>query len=216
MEQENDQSTKQPFQERAYYTGSDELTDYVFDAVAAKLRGNSDRLELCDLGGGRGHVLRTLSRLLSDVGPDLANRIHMVLTSLTEYINPRRLPSYIHEYREASIELPPADFRGRFDVIVAQNSVFFWSSAPELAARNIHRMLKPGGIAIVNFPIDGIDEVNPNFDPLDFFETSPLFNVLKWDTFANGTTVIVLEKRIGAIENDTAEEEFYWEEDFKE
>jgi len=52
-----------------------------------------------------------------------------------------------------AVELPGDDLFERFDVIVAQNSVFFWSHYPELALLNMYKMLKPGGVILVTVPI---------------------------------------------------------------
>lgn len=180
--------------EPVFYTGDDHLAEYAFTAIMQRLRALSGTITVCDLGGGTGKLLRTAIELLQDVDEGLRSRVRTVLTSLIDYVDPYNLPAYVDQYREASVELPPDDFDARFDVIFAQNSVFFWSHAPDLAAENMYRMLRPGGIVIANFPIDGGEDINPDFDPQTYFEESPLFKVLECETFGNGTTVIVAVK----------------------
>ncbi|MFQ5892696.1 MAG: class I SAM-dependent methyltransferase, partial [Nitrospinota bacterium] len=112
--------------------------------------GRSD-LAVLDVACGTGVFLRRLKQTFPDStvwGLDLS--AHMLVRAL-----PKRLdhdPFYVT--RGDSEHLPFS--AGRFDVVVCSNS-FHHFPRQEVALREMHRVLKPGGLAcIVDGAIDGL------------------------------------------------------------
>jgi SAM-dependent methyltransferase len=82
----------------------------------------------------------------------------------------------IDHLRTMAVELPPDDMIEAFDIITAQNSVFYWSDHPELALLNIWKMLKPGGTLLATIPPRQREINGENVDIRTVISSSELFN----------------------------------------
>lgn len=125
----------------------------------------SQPLEICDIGGGAGVLLGSATteyRSQWGAHKDFGRSLKTTMTTLLHHNDQRVIeeeyPNAIDDVRTMVIELPPDDFYNRFDIITAQNSVYYCSQHPELATLNIWKMLKDGGVALVTIP-QGVREI---------------------------------------------------------
>lgn len=134
-------------------------------------RHGTEPIEFCDMGGGAGDLYRsTLNQIPYDLD---TSRIRCTVTNLVPPTKAQITENteYVYSWRNACVELPPKDFHQKFDLIVCQNSVFYWTRHPELALSNLVKMLKKDGVLIFNFSPTGLatGEFEP-FDTLGFLQ----------------------------------------------
>lgn len=152
------------------------------EVLNAKLdeQSGENKVVICDIGGGNGRFLRrALLEYASPYG-DKHEKLGQLETTLTTLVhhdreNLRDPDQAIGQIKTMAIELPPVNFYAKFDIIIAQNSVFFWTDNPELALHNLHGMLAEDGVALITIPplpkLCGEEEV----DIFELITTSTLF-----------------------------------------
>lgn len=160
-------------EERVFNLKGTQLVPVVEEEILRRLHDRNDDqpVAICDIGGGDGTLLRAATFDLRRK-PETADRITTTLTTLvhhaTEYQG-------IDEIKTMAIELPPTEFFGKFDIIIAQNSVYFWTNFPELATLNMWKMLKEGGVVLATVPSVSRTLNDMAFDTKNYLRNSPLF-----------------------------------------
>lgn len=150
-------------------------------------RKGEDVVRICDIGGGIGTLLTSgVAEYKSpyENKPRIGKYLNTTLTTLVihdkDSLDEKRYA--IDDIKPMAIELPPNDFYGRFDIIIAQNSVFFWSAHPELATLNLWKILRKGGVVLATIPcgylpIPPQDPESTNIFPVEkYLAKSSLFN----------------------------------------
>ncbi|OGM11784.1 hypothetical protein A2Z22_04410 [Candidatus Woesebacteria bacterium RBG_16_34_12] len=143
-------------------------------------------VEVCDVGGGNGILLERGTVEWTNKysrGYRKRNQIRTTLTTLVKHdkeLLDSRQEAIDHLVEGMGIELPLDDFFGKFDVIIAQNSVFFWSQYPELALLNLYKICKPGGVILVTVPTDKMPvRMDKAFDMVDLMWDCSYFDCQK-------------------------------------
>lgn len=165
--------------------GGSLLVPYLRKAVEEKFDGLDRTIEVVDIGGGNGLLLeRGTMDWTNPLGRWFADRQRLRTTMTTLVNHDEELLKgrlvVIDDLRLTSIELPPDDFFGRFDVIMAQNSIFYWSQLPELAILNTRKMCKMGAVVLatvqaVPYQVDkGIFDARSYLQTLDYFSYEEL------------------------------------------
>ena len=140
--------------------GGISLAPYMSEEIAQRVKkiGEDELVEVCDIGGGNGRLLETVMHNWTSPQSrerGLRNRIRTTMTTLINH-EPELLKSRGAAIDKVvvgmGIELPNDDLYRKFDVIAAQNSVFFWTQYPELSLLNMYKMSKPNGVALVTIP----------------------------------------------------------------
>jgi len=153
-------------------------------------------IEVCDIGGGVGTMLGTV---FSDNHIYPKEMVYATLTTLVHHEGDSveiNFGDQIDAVRTIAIELPPKDIYRKFDIITAQNTIFFWSDNPELATTNMWKMLKDGGVALVTIPpvariLDG-----KFFDTELYLSSSPLFMYEKLGRIDGSSSIALRRKNI--------------------
>jgi SAM-dependent methyltransferase len=160
------------------------LAPYIADELIRKMNAQkSTDIELCDVGGGNGHLLQVATYLWTGSATSRLRlqRSRLKITMTTLY---KHQPDLLDLRREiidnliigTGIELPTNDLYNRFDILVAQNSVFFWSNYPELALTNLYKMCRPGGVVFATAPVGPITVAGKaEIYLVDVIPTSQLF-----------------------------------------
>ena len=140
-------------------------------------------VEVCDVGGGNGFLLERGTIEWTNInsrGYRQRNQLETTLTTLIKHdeeLLDSRKNAIDNLVEGMGIELPQDNFFERFDAIVAQNSVFFWSQYPELALRNLYKMSKPGGSVLVTIPTARVPVYKDNaFDMEDLISGCEYFD----------------------------------------
>jgi len=133
------------------------------------------------IGGGKGKLALAIKKEFDEL-------VEVMMTTLVHFVPPDWLKKQDVKVRQMCIELPDDDLNQKFDLIIAQNSIFFWSQFPELAVVNLQRILKSDGVVLATIPMRPIflrsgEEINwrqyleRGQDLLDFKQ---LFTTLAW------------------------------------
>lgn len=155
----------------------------VLDTKFAAVAGTDEKVRYCDIGGGDG------SLVINAVLPYRARRsvqgsqLETTMTTLLDYGIRYSGWTAVDRTVETGVELPPDEFYQAFDVISAQNSIYFWSQYPELATLNVAKMLKPGGVFLATLPKKPLDVKNEaGFDPLSYLQSNHHLKVTDVDS----------------------------------
>lgn len=143
---------------------------------------NGDVLEVGDLGGGSGYLLDrgTMEwKHPHSKGFTKRNQIHTTMTTLT--VHDREM---VEAHRHAidrlvvgmGIEQPCNDMYQKFDVVTAQNSIFYWSKYPELALLNLWKITKEDGVDLVTVPKGPFFREQGDIDKVGMIKNCRLFN----------------------------------------
>lgn len=101
---------------------------------------SKDNPSIVDLGGAT-------DTLLSNLKDSFGSNINGTFTSLIKH-----KPNIVSKFKfvTTSAEMPPAGFYQAFDVVTSVNGPLTWSKRPDLVAKNIAQMVKPGGLLFVH------------------------------------------------------------------
>jgi SAM-dependent methyltransferase len=128
-------------------------------------------IRVCDVGGGLGGLMAKTSFAFE---PGLVECSMTTLVDFKPQEEVRKLG--ISRVESMAIELPLDSFFASSDVIVAQNSVFYWSAYPELATLNLWKMLDKGGVVLATIPSASGSLLPVGFNTEKYLRESALFD----------------------------------------
>lgn len=173
------------------------------DAIYLKLEDLADEadgvVKVCDIGGGDGSLLGNVVWQFRGrfAVYDGAGKIETTMTSLIDFGLREITTTSVDRTVLTSVELPPDDFYQAFDIVTAQNSVYFWSSYPELATFNVYKMLKSDGLLLATLPQEPFNIQNEtNFRPLEYLQSNPYFKIIGVDDHRLQSGYIVGMQRV--------------------
>ncbi len=136
-----------------YNLGATWLRDMAVNTISNKL-AKKEEVEVLDLGCGNGTLsakIVSAFRWGRHIGGDRLRLTATTLTALDSAVLEGNKDFMKGGYNEGvSAEFLPDEFKGKFEVVIAQSSCFAWSEYPDLCASNIAGVLKPGGILLTN------------------------------------------------------------------
>jgi SAM-dependent methyltransferase len=186
---------------------SQTLSTVLEDEINLKMtEDESSIVDVCEIGAGNGDMLYNVAIKYKGQRPHYIgtkDRLHTTMTTLIHHEDDSflgRENRIIDQIRTMAVELPPDDFQRRFDILAAQNSVFYWSQYPELAVTNMWKMLKEKGVVLATIPRSIRDINGKPFDLVTFLKSSPLF---EYEEVENGRASRTIRlKRKDISEND--------------
>ena len=165
--------------ERRFNLMGNPLLDPLASTIRSRLMlEHRDKLEICDIGGGNGELLAMVQSRL-DTHETPRDSLRLTMTTLTDYMEERELIKLgIDEIIKMAIELPPDSLAKRFDIITAQNSIYFLSWFPELVTLNLLKMLRDReGIVLATVPINDTPAWGGLFSTLRYLANCPYFDL---------------------------------------
>lgn len=180
-----------------FFLGGDDLLDTARTYLQSRMIHLPEKaaIHVCDLGGGNGFLLeRTVINWKNPHSPGYAlrDRLNTTLTTLVNF-DPDLLASRRYDIDQllvgTAIELPPDNLFANFDLVLAQNSVFFYSIFPELATLNLRKMLRPGGVIFATLPLKPFLNELAGFDLREYLRRQSLFRYQELERKGDGLLI---------------------------
>jgi len=173
-----------------FHISSSSIQEPFKKIVDKKLKNTdtSQKITVCDMGGGDGTLL---GKVVKQYDSTERSRLETTLTSLVDFPRQPFYSDTVDNVVITSAELPPTEFYESFDVIAAQNSIYFWTDFPELATGKVAKMLKPGGIFIATIPLEPQKISNEQFDMISYLKNNPHLRITKPSMDRSGKALVL-------------------------
>ena len=151
---------------RLYSFFAGQMMGGVYEAVAADVAGQAASGELLEIGAGTGFLATEMGSRSRDLLITAMNTTGGMVQAAEARIYEAGLGRQVKVARGDAEDIPFAN--QTFDFVVSLGGPQHWS-APELALAEIHRVLRPGGVALIyslrrELPEEGWDRVREGLD----------------------------------------------------